>query len=136
MTETELEQLRSTLEVSPATLGCHPHWTARRGAEQLLTAAATHILSQIAYQSRSWSVSARSEARLKHAVAVARVLAELRMEVSAVSAALLAGVCEDAGITYTQIESRCLMCPTTCIALIAAELSAMAATSEVFRVAR
>jgi len=61
---------------------------------------------EIAYQSRSWSVSARSDARLQHAVAVARVLAELRMEVSAVCAALLAGVCEDAGITYAQIESR------------------------------
>lgn len=36
---------------------------------------------EIAYQSRSWSDSARSERRLQHVLAVARVLAELRMEV-------------------------------------------------------
>eukprot|EP00316_Scyphosphaera_apsteinii_P008087 CAMPEP_0119320374 /NCGR_PEP_ID=MMETSP1333-20130426/52259_1 /TAXON_ID=418940 /ORGANISM="Scyphosphaera apsteinii, Strain RCC1455" /LENGTH=833 /DNA_ID=CAMNT_0007327081 /DNA_START=127 /DNA_END=2628 /DNA_ORIENTATION=+ len=61
---------------------------------------------EIAYQSRAWSMQQRSDKRLRHAVSVALVLADLRMEVNTLSAALLAGVCEDAGITFGQIEDR------------------------------
>ena len=59
---------------------------------------------EIAYQSRAWSTEQRSAKRLAHAVAVARVLAEQQMEAEAVLAALLAGVCEDTGLTYVQLD--------------------------------
>lgn len=46
---------------------------------------------EVAYQSRAWSDERRSEKRLAHSVAVARVLAEQQMEAEAIIAALLAG---------------------------------------------
>ena len=60
---------------------------------------------ELAYQSRAWSkTEGRSDARLAHAVAVARCLADLQMEVEAVVAALLAGVCEDTGLALKQVD--------------------------------
>ena len=59
---------------------------------------------EISYQSHAWSAAGRSDKRLAHAVAVARVLAEQQMEAQAVLAALLVGVCEDSGLTYLQLE--------------------------------
>ena len=59
---------------------------------------------EIAYQSRSWASETRSVARLSHAVAVASVLGEQKMEADAVIAALLAGVPEETGLTLKQIN--------------------------------
>ena len=60
---------------------------------------------ELAYQSRAWSkTEGRSDARLSHAVAVARCLADLQMEVEAVVAALLGGVCEDTGLSLKQVD--------------------------------
>ena len=63
---------------------------------------------EIAYQSRSTIGSDGSDRdeRLRHAVAVGLVLADLRMEETAVCAALLAGVCEETGVTPDQIAGR------------------------------
>jgi len=63
---------------------------------------------EIAYQSRSTIGSDGSDRdeRLRHAVAVGLVLADLRMEETAVCAALLAGVCEETGVTPDEIAGR------------------------------
>ena len=62
---------------------------------------------EIAYQSRSTIGSDGSDRdeRLRHAVAVGLVLADLRMEDGG-GAALLAGVCEETGVTPDQIAGR------------------------------
>ena len=62
------------------------------------------IAVEIAYQSRAWTDEGRSDARLAHAVAVAKTLAELQMEAEAVIAALLAGVCEETGLQLKQVN--------------------------------
>ena len=59
---------------------------------------------ELAYQSRAWSASGRSDSRLQHAVAVAATLAELQMEGAAVCGGLLVGVCEDTGLTLQKID--------------------------------
>ena len=64
------------------------------------------IAVEIAYQSRAWTDEGRSDARLAHAVAVAKTLAELQMEAEAVIAALLAGVCEETGLQLKQAAKR------------------------------
>ena len=63
---------------------------------------------EIAYQSRSsiGSDGSDRDERLRHAVAVGLVLADLRMEETAVCAALLAGECEETGVTPDQIAGR------------------------------
>ena len=59
---------------------------------------------EVAYQTRAWSDEGRSDARFAHALAIARLLAELQMEAEAVVAALLSGVCEETGLTLRQVD--------------------------------
>ncbi|KAL3928307.1 MAG: hypothetical protein SGPRY_002443 [Prymnesium sp.] len=59
---------------------------------------------EVAYQSRAWSTEERSDARLRHAVSCALVLADIRMEAEAIIAALLVGVCEDTGLSADLID--------------------------------